>query len=347
MAIAPQGHIAPVLKSNAYGHGLIEVAQILENYRSKHPNLTEEIPFFCIDSYFEAISLKSKGIETPLLIIGFTRPEDIIFSKLKNISFVITSLEQLQAINFCRHPIYIHLKIDTGMNRQGLKQDQINQAIKIIKENRNLKLEGLISHFADADNTDQNFTDRQISIWNKVVENLQKYFSIKYIHISNTSGHKYTQTINANLSRLGIGLYGFDKNVESVKPVLSMKTIITSVKNIDKGESVGYNGTFTASRDMKIATIPVGYYEALDRSLSNKGFVKIGDHFCPIIGRISMNISTIDVSEIMDIKIGDEVLVISNNLADKNSITNISKLTQTIEYENLVHIPQHLKRVIV
>jgi alanine racemase len=98
---------------------------------------------------------------------------------------------------------------------------------------------------------------------------------------------------------------------------------------------------------MKIATIPVGYYEALDRSLSNKGFVKIGDHFCPIIGRISMNISTIDVSEIMNIKIGDEVIVISNNLADKNSITNISKLTQTIEYENLVHIPQHLKRVIV
>ena len=347
MAIAPQGHIAPVLKSNAYGHGLIEVAQILENYRSKHPNLTEEIPFFCIDSYFEAISLKSKGIETPLLIIGFTRPEDIISSKLKNISFVITSLEQLQSISSCHHPINIHLKIDTGMNRQGLKQDQINQAIKIIKENRNLKLEGLISHFADADNTDQNFTDRQISIWNKVVENLQKYFSIKYIHISNTSGHKYSQTINANLSRLGIGLYGFDKNMESVKPVLSMKTIITSVKNIDKGESVGYNGTFTASRDMKIATIPVGYYEALDRSLSNKGFVKIGDHFCPIIGRISMNISTIDVSEIMDVKIGDDVIVISNNLADKNSITNISKLTQTIEYENLVHIPQHLKRVIV
>lgn len=345
--IAPQNRIIPALKSNAYGHGIFEVATILEDARSENVRMQEAIPFFAVDSYFEAIALRTKGIRTPLLIIGFTRPEDIISSKLKNISFVVTSLEQLQSISSGHHPIYIHLKIDTGMNRQGLKQDQINQAIQIIKENPNLKLEGLISHFADADNSNQDYTERQISIWNKVVENLQKDFSIKYIHISNTSGHKYTQNINANLSRLGIGLYGFDKNMESIKPVLSMKTIVTSVKNINKGESVGYNCTFTANTDMKIATIPVGYYEGLDRRLSNKGFVKIKDHFCPIIGRMSMNISTIDVSETKDIKIGDEVIVISNKIDDKNSITNISKISQTIEYENLVHIPQHLKRVIV
>ena len=348
LTLAPEGHIAPTLKSNAYGHGIVEIASIIENEFKNDSSLKSKIPFFCIDSYFEAMTLRSRGIKTPLLIIGFTRPEDILISNLKNTSFAITSLHMLSSIKNTTNQIKIHLKIDTGMNRQGIKEDEVDQAIFIIQNNPNIILEGIFSHFFDADSTDKTNTEHQIDRWNKIVNRFQKSLTPKFIHISNTAGHNYTGKAIANLSRLGIGLYGLYPIPNlNINPVLSLKTIVTGVKKIDKGELVGYNGTFCATKLMKIATIPVGYFEALDRRLSNIGFVKIHDKDCPIIGRISMNITKVDVSHLDNISIGDEVLVISDHYEDKNSITNMAKLCKTVEYENAIRIPQHLKRVIV
>ncbi len=348
MTIAPKGRLAPTLKSNAYGHGIVEIASIIENEMKNDHTLKSKIPFFCIDSYFEAMTLRSRGIKTPLLILGFTRPEDILISNLKNTSFAITSLYMLREIKNTTNQIKIHLKIDTGMNRQGLKEDEIDQAIFIIQNTSNIILEGIFSHFFDADTDNSSHTVEQIERWNNIVSQFEKIFDPKFIHISNTAGHTYTAKIEANLSRLGIGLYGlYPIKGLNIRPVLSLKTIVTGVKKIDKGELVGYNGTFCATKPMKIATIPVGYFEALDRRLSNIGFVKIHDIDCPIIGRISMNITTVDVSNVQNINIGDEVLVISDHYEDKNSITNMAKLCKTIEYENAIRIPQHLKRVIV
>ena len=323
--------VVPVLKSNAYGHGLVEVASILEN----------KAEFFIIDSYFEVEALRNEGIKTPLLTIGYVKPENINKNKLKNVSFVISSMEILGKI---KGATKIHLKIDTGMNRQGILPDDLEKAVDLIKNNKNIILEGICSHLADTDHNDS--IENQITKWNKIVEKIKSEFhSIKYVHLSNTFGHNYTDKIIANTSRLGIGLYGLAQNL---KPVLEMKTIITGVKKIKKRETVGYGRTFIAPQDMTIATIPVGYYEGIDRRLSNKGFVKVNEIFCPIVGRISMNITTIDVSEIPEIKIGDEVIVISRNKQDKNSIENISKtIDETKPYEIVVHIPSQLRRVIV
>lgn len=348
MTLAPRGCLAPTLKSNAYGHGIIEVASIIENEMRNDSDLHSKMPFFCLDSYFEAMTLRSNGIKTSLLIIGFTRPEDLLISNLKNVSYAITSLDMLRQIKTINSPIKIHLKIDTGMNRQGLKEKELEQAIFIIKNNNNIILEGIFSHFFDADIQNSKCTKLQIENWNRIVQDLEKTFDIKYKHISNTAGHNYTDEINANVSRLGIGLYGLYPIANlNLYPILTMKTIITGVKKIDKGDLVGYSGTFCADKPMKIATIPVGYYEALDRRLSNIGYVKVKNIDCRIIGRISMNITTIDVSDIDNISIGDEVTVISDHYEDKNSITNMAKLCKTIEYENAIRIPQHLKRVIV
>jgi len=330
---------APVLKSNAYGHGLVEVAKILQN---------ENVPFLVIDSLFEARALRSAGIKKDLLIIGYVRPEEIVKNKLKNVSFVVVSLEQLQEITNAENKIIIHLKIDTGMHRQGILMSEVDEAIDLIKNNKNLELQGVCSHLADADFENSEFNEKQIEVWNSVVEKIREKFSIKYFHVSASSGVKFLDQLNCSLVRLGIGLYGFNQgNSElNLKPVLEMQTIITGIKKIKAGESVGYNATFTTEKDMTIATIPVGYFEGIDRRLSNSGFVKYKDDFCKILGRVSMNIISIDVSDLPEIKTNDKIIAISSNSQDKNSVLQIAKTCNTISYEVLVKIPQHLKRII-
>lgn len=336
----PNHQIAPVLKSNAYGHGLTLVANELKN---------EDIPFFVIDSYFEAKALRNEKIANPLLIIGYSSTDSIVKNNLKNIIFTITSLDSLKELSAkILKPTHIHLKIDTGMHRQGILPEEKEEAIEIIKANQKIILDGICSHLSDADNTDQSFTKKQIALWNDLVKYFKKEFpSLKHWHISASAGYVYKHA-EANVTRLGIGLYGLvDFNGLNLRPVLEMKTIITSVRRISKGESLGYNNTYTASTDMAIATIPVGYNEGLDRRLSNKGFVKIDKQNCPILGRVSMNITIIDISKLNNVKIGDEVIVISATKNDLNSIENIAKICDTIPYEIAVHIPQHLRRILI
>ncbi|MEK7501302.1 MAG: alanine racemase, partial [Patescibacteria group bacterium] len=313
--LAPNGCIAPVLKSNAYGHGLIEVAEILETESGCVTSL-----FFIVDSYFEAIALRAKHIHTPILIIGYTRPETIAIAKLKHISFTVTNMETLRAlakkaeienthggmigiqlpIVGARWPHIIHLKIDTGMRRQGIMPEEINETIEIIQGSQSIILEGICSHLSDANNEDEAFTDSQIILWNKIVRQFRSKFPhLKYWHLSNTDGHRFKGEIEANVSRLGIGLYGLIDGKSftpplDLKPVMEMKTIITGIKKLQIGETVGYGNTFTAQKNMTIATVPVGYFEGIDCRLSNSGIILIGPENipCPIIGRVSMNITT-------------------------------------------------------
>lgn len=349
--LSPNVQISPVLKSNAYGHGLVEVAQAIEE-----SHVIATIPFFVVDSYFEAVVLRTHDIKTPLLIVGYNRPETIATSVLKNVSFVVTSMDTLKALAKNNHKIKspIHIKIDTGMRRQGVLPEEINEAILIVK-NSDISLQGVCSHMPDADNPDSTFTTKQIDIWNSIVARFKKDFpGIRYIHLSNTDGHRFSDKIHANVARLGIGLYGlidgslFPTRI-NVKPVMKMRTIITGTKELKTGDTVGYGNTFKAERPMKIATIPVGYFEGIPRQMSNKGSVLVGENNipCRIVGRISMNIITIDVSDVRDVAIGTPVVVISDEANDANSITSIAKTCNTITYEIAVKIPAHLKRIVV
>jgi alanine racemase len=364
MKIAPKGTIAPVLKSNAYGHGLTEVARIIEaERRSDGRAKKDRIPFLIVDSFFEAVALRAARVTSPLLIIGYTRPETIARSKLRDVSFTITSVETLKHIaefqstvfNFISRRIPIHLKIDTGMHRQGIMLDELPAITEILDRNESIVLKGICSHFADADNVDPSSTESQMHIWNKIVREMhEQYASLEHIHISNTDGHRYVAESHANLSRLGLGLYGlidggsFSPRLD-IKPVMSMETSITGLKKIQRDDTVGYGNSFKAEKEMLIATIPVGYYEGIDRRLSNCGSVQVGSDKvpCSIIGRVSMNITIIDVSHIPDAKIGMSVTVMSNVSADPNSIVNMAKTARTIPYEIAVHVPGQLKRSIV
>ena len=336
--------IAPVLKSNAYGHGLSLVAKIVDS---------ENIPFIIVDSYHEALVLRNEGIRSKILVIGYTPLENILRQKLKNTAFTIVSLEQLREISqTLRQPARFHLKIDTGMHRQGLLPAGMDYALSLIRTNPNIVVEGICSHLADADSTKPEFTKNQIKIWNEIVARLKKEFpNVLYFHLSPTCGAPYSENIMANVLRLGIGLYGIDpsekKRTEELLPVLEMKSVISGTKTIRKGEHIGYGATFEAPREMRIATIPAGYFEGIDRRLSNKGFVKVGKTFCPFVGRISMNVSTIDVSDVPDATLNTPVVIISRNPADKNCIEKNAEITGTIPYDLLVHISQGLRRKVI
>jgi len=338
----PRQKIAPVLKSNAYGHGLVPVAKILDR---------KNIAFFAVDSLFEARILRGEGIKSPILIIGYTRASDIAKNNLKNVSFAITIYEQLEELaGNLKTPQKLHLKIDTGMHRQGIQPPNFAKAIAKIKKNKNIVMEGLCSHLASADSYDKKYAMQQIKEWNKAVKIFQNNFpKIKYFHLAATAGSFYSTKIPANVIRLGLGLYGLDSSPfrnSNLKPALETKTIISGIKSINRGEYIGYGLTYRAKKDIKIAVIPAGYYEGTDRRLSNKGFYKIRGKFCPLVGRISMNISLADVSHIQNVKAGDEVSLISANPNDKNCISEMANLCGTIPYEILVHVPQHLRRIV-
>lgn len=338
----PKTKFAPVLKSNAYGHGLEQVAKILEN---------QDIPFCMVDSLYEATILRSENIKVPLLILGFNTAHNITASNLPNVSFGIVGLEQLTEIaEKISRPQNFHLKIDTGMHRQGIKESDLALAFEIINKNKFIHLEGLCTHFSDADGSNTTFTREQILLWNSLCEKAKKQFpNIKYFHAANTAGNFFHNEIFANVSRLGLGLYGINTSPHeqlALKPALEMKSTICSVKELGPEDTVGYNNTFTAKQPIKLATIPAGYFEGMNRRLSNIGYIKIHDSFCPIIGRVSMNILSANVTAVPNAKMGTPVTLISSNPKDKNSVESIAGLCGSIPHEILVHIPGHLRRLV-
>ena len=338
----PKVRFAPVLKSNAYGHGLVEVGKILDDCN---------LPFFVVDSFYEALVLRNSGIATKILVIGYSTLEHLANTNLKDIAFTIVSFGQLEELaeNLAR-PTRVHLKIDTGMHRQGVLPEQLEQAISLIRSNPRLILEGVCSHLADADGKSREFTEKQIAAWNSVVQKCRSAFpQIKYWHLSNSAGAVFSPEIQANVVRLGIGLYGFDQSGEmpGLKPCLALETLVTGVKDIQPGDFVGYNITFKAAVPMKIATLPAGYYEGVDRRLSSLGQVQVQGRYCKILGRVSMNLTVVDVSGLSGVKVGDKATVISPELGDENSAPALAKLCDTITYDILVRIPQHLRREVI
>ena len=333
--------VAPVLKSNAYGHDLVEVAKIVDD---------ESVPFLCVDSYFEALILRNEGIRSPILVLGYTATETILQSRLQDVVFGITGIEGMRELaERATQRVPIHLKFDTGMHRQGIAANDTDETYRLVRANENIAVEGVYSHIADADTRGSMHTLEQVHNWNALVSRLKsKITGVRYFHIAATSGVIF-RDCDANMMRLGIGLYGVNVALQplELRPALELTTRITSLRTLKQGESVGYNATFTAEKDMRIATLPAGYYEGVDRRLSNKGSVLVRETPCPILGRVSMNITSIDVSSVPHANVGDPVVVISSNPNDPNSVENISKACGTIPYEVLVRIPQHLRRTIV
>lgn len=340
-SINKQIRVAPVLKSNAYGHGLVLTAKILDELNP---------PFFCVDSLFEAYDLSNEKIKTPILVMGYIDPQSLQTKHLPY-SFAIYTNEQLQVLNKYQPRSNVHLFIDTGMHREGVQIDNLNNFIKRIKKT-SLNLEGVMSHFGMSENPDHKMTKIQNNNFKEAINILSgNNFNPRYIHFANSSGllESTNYPYLGNVSRAGMALYGIDptgKN-DKLKPVLSFKTKIAQIKTIRKGEQIGYDFTFRAERKMQIAILPAGYNDGIDRRFSNKGFVRIKSKFCLIVGRVSMNITVVDISEISNAKPGDTVEIFSNLKLSLNSIEKQSRMANTIPYELMVHLNPLTKRVAV
>lgn len=341
-AAYPQLSFAPVLKSNAYGHGLCVVAKLLDS---------EQIAFFMVDSLFEARTLRQNGIRSRILVMGYVRPEEMARNHLHDVDFAIVDIAQLREVAKHAHrPLRLHIKLDTGMHRQGITPHDIPEAIALLKGNQHMQVVGTCSHLADADGPNPAHTDKQVEVWNEQVQKIADAFpSLEYRHISATKGVHWAEAAHTNVGRIGIGLYGFDTAYEGstpLAPVLELRTFIASVRDIPVGDFVGYNATFTATKPIRIATVPVGYFEGIDRALSNKGSMLVRGKSVPLAGRVSMNMSSLDITEIPEAVQGDPVIAISRNPEDTNSVQNMAHLADTTPYVILSHIPQHLKRVV-
>jgi alanine racemase len=334
--------IAPVLKSNAYGHDLGLIARLLDK---------EDVAFFMVDSLYEARRLRAAGVKSRIVVMGYIRPTDPERSRLRDVDFAITDIEQLREIaELLTHDVRFHLKIDTGMHRQGILPTDLKEAIELIKSNPHIQLAGIASHLADADGADDAFSTAQVETWNESVQEIERYFpTIEYRHIAATKGVRFGEVTRTNVARVGIGLYGFDTSQHGhsdVRPVLELRSFIASLRDIPEGDHVGYNVTYTTQRPTRIATVPVGYYEGYDRRLSNKGSMRVRDTIVPVAGRISMNMSSLDVTDVSQVSRGDVVTVLSRDPSHTNSVANLATLCGTIPYELLVHIPPHLRRVV-
>lgn len=341
--------IAPVLKSNAYGHGIVQVAKIFDDI---------DAPFFCVDSLHEAYQLLKAHIRTPILIMGYTTPENLQVKKLP-FSYAVYTEEMLEAVKLYQPHAGVHLFVDTGMHREGVALEDLESFVSKALS-LGLKIEGLMSHFAMADKPNAQQTKQQVACFVQAQEILRSMNVFpKFVHIAASSGVLHAKkmpkqvehdgSILGNVGRVGIALYGIDpegKNTQ-LKPALSLTTTIAQIKQIKKGEKIGYDFTFTAKKNMKVAILPIGYNDGVNRKLSNNGVVQYKNTYCPIVGRVSMNITIVDVSFTRNAQVGDEVIIYSANPKDKNSVVNVAKSCGVIPYEILVQLHASTKRVVI
>jgi alanine racemase len=332
----PQSHIFPVVKSNAYGHGLAQVVQILRQ---------RQFDYYIADSYLEALKIWQID-NRPVLLIGPNHPDNYSLMNLDCLALTIYDLASLEALGKTQKPVRIHLKINTGMNRQGIGLSQIPQFLSALKRYPRIQLEGLISHLADADGDTQTFTQSQLKLFQQSLSLITTTgHQPKYVHLSATYGANRFLDPAINTLRLGLGLYGYGP-LPQLSPSLRLTSSLTRIATIKKGEKVGYNCTYSAPKTIQIGLLPLGYYEGLDRRLGNLGVVKYQNQYCPIIGRISMNLAVVDLKDTSP-KLYDQVEIFSPNPADLNSIPQTASLCQTIPYDILVHLNESIRRQIV
>jgi len=334
----------PVLKGNAYGHGVKVVSQALKGQR---------LPYIAVDGYFEALQVREVSGQ-PVLVMGAIAAENYARLKYDNFAFVVHDEASIRALGNTGKHIRVHLECNTGMNRYGAKTDELTALVKLILHYKHLVLEGVMSHLADSDGDDPATVDVAVGKFDTCVEIIRAAgANPTWLHVAQSAGSIKAKSRYANAFRLGVGLYGsnpFPHNhalyIKGMQPALTLVSTITKIIQLQKGDKVSYNYTFTAPKDMRIGVLPIGYYEGVNRALSNVGTVKVGKKSAPIVGRICMNHTTVSLDGIAANE-GDEVVVYSNNLTDKNAIDVITCDHNLFNYVLLAALSKDVRRVLI
>lgn len=342
--------IMAVIKADAYGHGALNVAPVL---------LESGADSFAVAVVSEAIELRRAGINCPILILGFTPPsfiDDIIKYDIDQTVFTYDFAKSLSECAKRKNKVAkVHIALDTGMGRIGYlpNEESIEEIVKISKLT-NLKIMGAFSHFSTADEMDKTYTNMQVERFNWFLNELKKReVCIGKTHIYNSAAIIDLQEGLGDQVRPGIILYGYypsnevNKDIISLKPVMSLKTNVINIKKLKKGEYVGYGRKFVTKEEAIIATLPVGYADGYSRLLTGKAKVLVKGQFAPVVGNICMDQCMVDVTHIKNINIGEEVTLIGDD--GENSITaeEIANLIGTISYEILCVLGKRVPRVYI
>lgn len=343
--------ITAVVKANAYGHGLEQVVKSLSGH----------VDYFQVDDFLELEKLRTFDPTTPVAVLGYVEKEDLEKAINLNGTLGVASLSQLKAIiavgKRLDREIQIHLCVDSLFGREGIMPAEVKDVIELLTNQSNIKLVGVYSHFADIDNVESNYYQEQLKVYQEACAELEKGgFTSLIKHTSATGGTiRYESTANEKqMVRIGIGLYGYwpsnglksrYQNKINLLPVLSWKSKIAQVKTISPGNSIGYSRTFFTEKTTRIAVIPQGYSDGYDRRLSNLGEVLIRGDYCPVLGRVSMNMLVVDVSQI-DAHTEDDVVIIGAQGDKSITADDIAKKNGTIEYEILTNLNPLLPRII-
>jgi len=331
---APQSEIMAVVKADAYGHGDTQVATLLQQEGCKN---------FAVSNINEAKNLREANIQGQILILGYTPPKNA--RDLLKYDITQTLLCEEFAQNFAGRGIKAQFAIDSGMNRIGLDANNPDTCEATIRKYaKEFNLTGIFTHLCVADTPEENsFTTLQIEKFKNVAERIQD-MNLPYIHCMNSAGGLW-QKPYGNLARLGIVLYGLKPDYanslpEGIQPALEWKSVISMIKTVHKGETIGYGRTFTADKELRIATIPTGYADGYNRALSNNGHVLIHGKKAPITGRICMDQFMADVTDIPEASAFDEVTLIGQGYTADDMAHDIG----TIGYEIVCDISPRVER---
>lgn len=344
--LKPETKFMAVVKSNAYGHGLVDVSKAASSSGAD---------WFGVINVAEGMQLRQAGIAKPVLVLAAVNLQEARQAANQGISIPIISLNQareIAEIGFDK-PLKVHLKVDTGLNRLGMEKGEVIEAAKILSSNQNIVLEGVYSHLAAVEENNFEFTSLQITEFEIAIKLLTNAgFDHLIKHIAATSAVIILPDSGFDMVRCGIGIYGLWPSEEIkatfnrpdfLRPVLTYMTELVQVKEIKIGEKIGYGCSFEAKEDMEIGILPIGYYEGLDRGLSNIGEVLVKSKRCPIVGRVAMNMCVVDITGI-DAEVGDRVTIIGCDDSEEITADEIAKKINTINYEVVTRIPEHIER---
>lgn len=342
--IPPQCQVMAVVKANAYGHGALEISKHLELQGVRH---------FAVTSINEAIELREGGINGEILILSHSNIQKTHLLCKYKLTQTVATLEYAKNLDSCNLPLNIHIKVDSGMSRIGFychgdeDIDSAFQEIKKVVNQPNLKVCGIYTHFAESDNDNSDFTEKQFSNFAKITEKVtSEGIDIGLRHCCNSAAILKYPHMHLDMVRPGIILYGLPPVKTSLyfKPVMELKSVIMQIKTLKPGDVVSYGRTYEAQAEIRIATIGIGYADGYFRQLSNKDSVLIKGRRVPIIGRICMDTCMIDVTDI-DVSPGDEVTIFGEDGDLYKSVTEMADAIGTINYELLCAVSTRVEKI--
>lgn len=352
--LAGKRAVMAVIKADAYGHGAVAVAKCLAE---------AGVDWFGTATVEEALELRAAGIEQPVLLLGglyMSDPADLIEYRLtpsvSSTSRLDTYAEVAQRFG---KPIEFHLKVDTGMGRLGMPLDRLNSFVEHYRELRGLRMTGVFTHLASAEDLVATQTDEQLARFNQALETLRSFkVDPEWVHISNAAALLTRPNLPENLVRIGALLFGYclpisfphgakPPEVPAFEPVLTFKSRVVYLKDVPSGTPLGYSAAFHSRRPSRIATVPVGYADGLNRALSNRGHAIVRGERGRIVGNISMDLTLLDVTDIPGVAVGDEVILIGSSGAANINALDIARLIGTVPYEVLCTIGKRVPRIYV